>query len=940
MNEGGGFSPKISFVGKLRPSQREASDILKQKIREGSTKLHVVAPPGSGKTVLGLHVWCDIVRKPTVILSPTSAIQSQWIQRAKELFNFTEKDVVEEGKVPSFGSLTSLTYQSVTMPKTKDMALLDLTLDLWVKDLIKYGEAREEIEARIYIDDLRFSNLKAYDNRIAFYMKKARAKTSDEESAMKILSESAKLRIQAMKDAGVGLLILDECHHLMHHWGVVLDEITEALDDPIVLGLTATPPIHSNENAEGYSRYFEFFGEVDFEVPVPALVRNGNLAPYQDLVYFTRPTPEEMEYVVGASKLFQELVDAIIKGPSQDEKKERISGLEDWLYDTLTMLWLPTGPAEDWESFERRDGTLAFYSRLYFALNMLELPSGIPTLEPALVETYDGDDMDVLIPLLDKYIRHGLMRSEDERDHALAERAKKQLYLFGVQITSTGSRACASPITRVLAYSGAKREAAVTILEQEMDNLGDQIRAVVVTDFERTSANALIDNLLDDEAGGAIAVFKHLLTSEKIDQLDPIMMTGSNLLMDDELRDKVLPILREWVVKEDLKIRFKTTEHDGFHRLNGVGEDWKPRHYVRLFTELFQRGITKCIVGTRGLLGEGWDASRINVLIDLTMVTSNMSINQLRGRSFRRDEESPNKVANNWDVICLLPESRLGRSDFKRFKSKHASLYGVCDDKAIEKGPGHVHPGLSQRNAYSIIANTMGMMNEEMLNRSANRSRTTELWQIGKPFDLQEKKGIQVTGGGGGEDLIFFDPHAPSQEWNESALIMTIGKAVAEALKQAGFIQENVMLEGGERAGAWTRLFLDAASPEEEELFVESMKEILGPLENPRYIITRTAKYFETEYNHSLLTKMLPFLFKPNERHKSKDKVVMWHKVPTALAKDKHSAEKFKEIWTTYVCRTAEVTYARSQSGKEQVMEAIEMGLSPSLDVSEKNVFL
>ena len=56
--------------------------------------------------------------------------------------------------------------------------------------------------------------------------------------------------------------------------------------------------------------------------------------------------------------------------------------------------------------------------------------------------------------------------------------------------------------------------------------------------------------------------------------------------------------------EENLKIEFKTTEHDGFYRLKGVGVDWKPRNYVRMFTEMFQRGLTKCIVGTRGLLGE------------------------------------------------------------------------------------------------------------------------------------------------------------------------------------------------------------------------------------------------------------------------------------------------------------------------------------------------
>ena len=84
-------------------------------------------------------------------------------------------------------------------------------------------------------------------------------------------------------------------------------------------------------------------------------------------------------------------------------------------------------------------------------------------------------------------------------------------------------------------------------------------------------------------------------------------------------------------------------------------------------TPLYVAGI----IGTRGLLGEGWDASRINVLIDLTTVTTSMSINQLRGRSIRLDKQWPEKVANNWDVICLAEEFTNGFSDYERFKKKH-----------------------------------------------------------------------------------------------------------------------------------------------------------------------------------------------------------------------------------------------------------------------------
>ena len=131
-----------------------------------------------------------------------------------------------------------------------------------------------------------------------------------------------------------------------------------------------------------------------------------------------------------------------------------------------------------------------------------------------------------------------------------------------------------------------------------------------------------------------------------------------------------------------------------YHDIRGSGPDWVPRNYIEMITEMFQHGITNCIVGTRGLLGEGWDASRINVLIDLTNVTTDMSINQLRGRSIRLDKHWPEKVANNWDIICIAEEFAKGFDDYDRFKKKHSNLYGVCDDSAIEKG--HVHPAFKE----------------------------------------------------------------------------------------------------------------------------------------------------------------------------------------------------------------------------------------------------
>ena len=47
--------------------------------------LHVIAPPGSGKTVLGLEVALRL-NQPTLIIAPTIGIRDQWLERFVELF--------------------------------------------------------------------------------------------------------------------------------------------------------------------------------------------------------------------------------------------------------------------------------------------------------------------------------------------------------------------------------------------------------------------------------------------------------------------------------------------------------------------------------------------------------------------------------------------------------------------------------------------------------------------------------------------------------------------------------------------------------------------------------------------------------------------------------------------------------------------------------------
>ena len=78
---------------------------------------------------------------------------------------------------------------------------------------------------------------------------------------------------------------------------------------------------------------------------------------------------------------------------------------------------------------------------------------------------------------------------------------------------------------------------------------------------------------------------------------------------------------------------------------------------------MLRRGVTQALVGTRALLGEGWDAPCVNCLVDLTAATTGgLGARRCAGRSLRLDPDDPEKVASNWDVVCVAPEPRARRA--------------------------------------------------------------------------------------------------------------------------------------------------------------------------------------------------------------------------------------------------------------------------------------
>lgn len=923
--------PPLRFAGTLRPSQQEVVEIVSRQLSAGKRRLYVVAPPGAGKTVLGLYLWAEVVKEPALVLSPNSAIQSQWAARL-DLFEAEGGDAADAVSTDphSPNLLNSLTYQSVTLPRRGGEDLDRQAVEVWSDRLVEEEQADDPDEALIWIEDLRERNPDYYQKRLSTYRKEVRDEIAIGGEAMSTLHRSSLRTLERLRDRGVKFLILDECHHLMGHWGRVLADVGDFLGDPVVLGLTATPPDEEGRREEDVARYEEFFGPVDYEVPVPALVRDGFLAPYQDLAYFVRPMGEELTFISSTDEALTELVEELCRPPEQEEG--RLEALPEWLLRTLRDRELPTGTMPDWRTFEQRDPNFAHAARMFLRERGRSLPQNVPAPNPDLGPVEAGE-MEVLVPVIDRYVRHGLRRSEAQADHELARQAIRRLRMLGVQITETGSRACASPVSRVMAYSRSKMCALLPVMKSEMDALGERIRAVVIADFERSSAvTEAVEHLLDEEAGGAVAAFRALVTDEQTDDLDPVLVTGSSVLVDDDLAEEFLSEADAWLEAAGREVGLEYEEREGFYVLIGSGADWCPRVYVNMITDLFQRGITRCLVGTRGLLGEGWDASKANVLIDLTTVTTSMTVNQLRGRSIRLDPDDPQKVANNWDVVCIAPEFRKGLEDYRRFIAKHQTLFGVTDDGAIEKGAGHVHPAFTELRPEGIEGNA-GVLNEEMLQRNALREQVRELWQIGTPYNSTPVRAAEVQPAGREESLGLPPFPDSAEQWSPRSLAEAIGEAILRALRDLELIEPGSRIHAGERSGNYVRLFLEAAPEEDMELFTQCVEEALGPLGRPRYVIPRHIDEMTPTWVSWLLPGVVGRYFEKRRR-----RLVMWHAVPSALAGHKDTARVYQKHWNEGVS-PGKAIYAHRGQGEDIVTRARRAGQTPTTPVHTKDIF-
>lgn len=709
------------FTGTLR---RYQADVLDRIDVVAPGPLHIVAPPGSGKTLLGLLL-AQRRGARTVVLAPTTTIRSQWARHAASLSPDAGALSEDPGNP---GDLTVLTYQALSVLDSAN-PFADLARRRWLGDLEQDGRTAEAAEQ--WLSDLEAGNPQPYKRGIASRSRTIRRQLAKEnpETLVQALHPNALALIDRLVAHGVETIVLDECHHLLDHWALVVATLAARIRatgvEPLLIGLTATLP--SPDDANEYDNYTSLLGDVDYEVPVPAVVREGNLAPYRDLVRFAEPTRDELAFLAAHADGLAVLLRTTFA--HQTGLAFLIYKLQPEL-ETRDELEPPAPGADEDRRLARAfaddfGGSEAAAAMLATASPQHPLVSLLPDVARRPPTT------DESLRLLARFALDRLLPNPDEE--ARWRRIRRTLADFGYSLTDRGVRRTRDPVDTMLASSLAKDFAACDILRIEREALGDErLRALVVTDFaEHGNAHGGLVG-----TAGALRTFGVIVADTATHTLRPMLVTGAHTRIAARDADVLVPALGELLGIPVAAVPLLEDTQVAEVHAPGVGAE----RLVRAASVLLTRGTVQVVVGTRGLFGEGWDCPAVNTLIDLTTVATASATQQLRGRTLRLDPVWPEKVAHNWTVTALLPPSfpLEAQPDGSRLRRKHARLWGLDSDgpSRVVRGLSIALPSAAQAGVRAVTAKdadaSIDALNEMLV--LPPREKTRVDWRIGEPY--------------------------------------------------------------------------------------------------------------------------------------------------------------------------------------------------------------
>jgi hypothetical protein len=720
---------------RLRVHQQEALTALTGAWAAGRTRAWVALPPGAGKTLVGLMTVRDRVAAgavgKAVVLGPNTAIQGQWAAQATALG-------IDVGTDRSLSStLTALTYQALAVFDPDDEVDDDGTpvVEADGQHAPVVEEVAQQLSRNPGADGRGFETgaerppQPPADSAADAPESPPTGPTGDlpvgPPTLLDRLHDNGRAFVEQLKNAGPLLLVLDECHHLLEVWGRLIGELLDELPNALVLGLTATPP--EALTADQAVLVGELFGTPLYRVSIPAVVKVGDLAPFVELAWLTTPTPSEDDWLAEEAERFREL----------------ITQLTDPSFGSMPFLqWLDArfvASRSPWLTLVKEQPDVCRAVLRLHHVGMIGLPSGARMQE----EHRSAPTADDWVLLVDDWLTGRLTKTGLPQDEQVVEAVRRALPSVGYQWTKRGIRRGRSPVDRVLARSESKTGAVVEICAHEHLNLAERMRMLVLCDHERAGATLPADltGVIDQQAGSAHAMLAALVAAPETAGLNPMLVTGKTVAGAAATLTAFLAALPDRALADSLRVE----PLDGLPSpaaLAQVVGPWEPRQWVGLVTTWFQDGDSQVLVGTRALLGEGWDAKRITGLADVTAVTTITSVVQTRGRALRTDPLWPEKVAVNWSLVCVSDKHPKGGNDWDRLVRKHAGYFGIDPEGQIVDGVAHLDPTFSPFVPPPV--SEFDAANARAVVRSEQRATIREQWHVGQPYVDTAVYGIRI----------------------------------------------------------------------------------------------------------------------------------------------------------------------------------------------------
>lgn len=862
----------LKFKGTWRSYQARVLENVGRYLADG--KIHIVAAPGSGKTTLGI----ELIRRMNgnvLILAPSITIREQWVARIKEAFLCDgckgEDYLSQDLKNPK--AITVATYQALHSAMTR------------FQGTEKDGE--EDAATTVEVDYAGFD------------------------------------LVGTMQKADIKILCLDECHHLRSEWWKALEEFKSKFNNIKTISLTATPPYDSTPAM--WTRYMNMCGEIDEEITIPELVKEGSLCPHQDYVYFNYPTKAEEQEV----RKFTERSNAMMQTLMRDDQllsyirtHKGLNGqssddllLDDPAYLSSILIYL-------------QSRNVAFPSRLQRLLGAKRLPDMSTEWMECLLQGFLYDDADSY--MCDKTYRE--MLTDQLKAQGLIEKRK---------VVMTKSAAIEKLLTNSLGKCNSIRD----IVFHEYQTTGDALRLLVLTDYIRKEYEKSLGNEESDVNALGVLPFFEMLRRENAKKGGHVrfgVLCGTIVIIPAEAREAL-----EREVADCGKVTFSKVgnlEKSDYLKVTAVGD----AHFLTgAVTNIFAQGAMQVLIGTKSLLGEGWDSPCINSLVLASFVGSFMLSNQMRGRAIRVWREEPDKTSNIWHLVCLKPWNEVQKNpedgiseDYTLLERRMEHFLGLhYTEDTIENGMDRlqiVKPPFNKMNVDSI--------NKKMLAMSGQRASLKERWDrslaVYDKMDVVDEDEVAdkfVT------SVVFWDAirtmilagiamlagvilAAGIAKATKSPMLSAIGLVLIVCGIAAGMIRfpkafmlgsplrrlkvfgngirkaleiQNLMEEPHskvvtENAGPDIHtVYLSGGSGRDKALFAQCINEFFAAIDNQRYLLVKA------------------------KGHRGLDG---FYAVPECFAKRKEDAQNFAQCMKPYI-GNYELVYTRNESGRALLLE-------------------